>query len=412
MGKALSGTVNLPRSKSESNRALMIAAYGGFPLQVEHLSEAHDTVLLQQLLAKIEHSRADSAQEINCEDAGTVARFLLTYLACRKGVWVMTGTERMQQRPMKPLVDALRQLGADIVCLSRDGFLPMRVTGRPLTGGKAEIDVSQSSQFVSSLVLAAPTWKHGLTLTLKGNPVSIPYLEMTHSMMRLFGADVSVNDAVISVAPKPYKPSPFQVTADWSAASVWYELVALAEKGSSLLLKGLSFDILQGDSSVKEMFRLFGVETSFETEGARLLKATDEGCHPQPLVFDVTDTPDLFPALLATCVALHRSSVFYGTRNLMYKESNRVVAMISELSKVYTFINIIKDNSVVVEESFNKNDSLYSNNILFSTNNDHRILMALAPLSVKIGRISFDYPEVVSKSYPGFWVEIESLTLF
>ena len=377
-------------------------------MQVEHLSEARDTVLLQQLLAKIEKAETGLPCEIDCEDAGTVARFLLTYLASREGVWVMTGAERMRQRPMKPLVDALRQLGADIVCLGREGFLPLQVTGKPLEGGTAEIDVSQSSQFVSSLVLAAPLWECGLTLSLKGEAVSVPYLEMTLSMMRLFGAEAQKNGSVISIRPQPYRSVPFVVSADWSGAAPWYELVALSEEGS-ILLKGLRQDGLQGDRKLTEMFEPLGVETFFQPEGARLVKAVAIGDGSSQLSFDVTDTPDLFPAILATCVALHRSAVFYGIRNLMLKESNRVDSMISELSKIYTFINIINDNSLVIEKSLIRNDFVNGKDICFSTYQDHRVLMALAPLSAKTGLLSFDFPEVVSKSYPSFWLEFHKV---
>jgi 3-phosphoshikimate 1-carboxyvinyltransferase len=409
MKGVLHGSVNLPGSKSESNRALMIAAYGGFPLQVECLSEAHDTVLLQQLLAKIEKAETGLPCEIDCEDAGTVARFLLTYLACRDGVWVMTGTERMRQRPMKPLIDALRQLGADIVCLNREGFLPLKVKGRSLAGGTAEIDISQSSQFVSSLILAAPSWEHGLTLTLKGNAVSIPYLEMTLSMMKLFGADACKHDSVITVRPQPYHSIPFRVSTDWSSAASWYEWVALAEEGS-VLLKGLRQDGLQGDRKLVELFEPLGVSTVFQDEGAKLVKTALDPDLPSRLDFDIADTPDLFPSLLTTCVALHLPAIFHGTRNLVLKESNRVESMISELSKVYTFINIIDDDFIIIDKSLYKNTQINNHSVCFTTYLDHRVVMALAPLSVKLGEVSFDYPEVVSKSYPNFWTEIETFT--
>ena len=381
MNTVLKGSVELPGSKSESNRALMIAAYGGFSLQVDHLSEAHDTVLLQQLLNQVEKADPGERCRVDCEDAGAVARFLLTYLAGREGVWVMTGTQRLQQRPMGPLIHALRQLGADIVFLGKEGYLPLKVTGKPLEGGCAVMDVSQSSQFVSSLVLAAPTWKQGLVLKMDGDEASRPYLEMTLSMMRHFGASIQRKGSVITVANQSYQSRPFLVFADWSAASVWYELVALSDQGS-LLLKGMRPDPLQGDGKVAEMYQLLGVETSFSAEGVRLVKTLAEEPSKQPLVFDVADTPDLFPAILATCVALHRPAVFHGTRNLRLKESNRVDSIISELSKVYTFINIIENNSVVIGKSLVKYDNIYRNDTIFSTYQDHRILMALAPCPV------------------------------
>lgn len=388
----------------------MIAAYGGFPLEASCLSEAHDTVLLQRLLKQIEQAEPGRVTQIDCEDAGTVARFLLTYLACRDGVWKMTGTQRLQQRPTAPLIKALRQLGADVVCLEKDGYLPLKVTGKNIEGGPVVMDVSQSSQFASSLVLAAPLWKRGLVLTMEGEEPSRPYFAMSLAMMKHFGASVQQDGAVVHIVHQVYRSRPFEISADWSAASAWYEMVALSEKGS-LLLKGLRPDPLQGDSRVVEMFKPLGVETSFETEGVRLLK-TPGDMGSQTLTFDVADTPDLFPAVFATCVAKHRSAVFHGTRNLMLKESNRVVSMVSELSKLYTFINIIEDDSVIIEKSLLKYDSLYKNNICLSTYQDHRVVMALAPLSTRLGPLSFDFPAVVSKSYPNFWLEIEPFITF
>ena len=192
--KRLQGTLSLPGSKSESNRALMIAAYGGFPLEVDNLSEAHDTVLLKALL---EHP----SPQVDCEDAGTVARFLMTYLAGKPGTWTLTGTKRLCERPMAPLVDALRQLGADI---AGDG-LPLKIVGRPLKGGAVTLDASLSSQFASSLLMAAPTWENGLELTLTGDPVSMPYLEMTVKMMEYYGVRVIWEGNTITVPHQSYQ---------------------------------------------------------------------------------------------------------------------------------------------------------------------------------------------------------------
>lgn len=399
MKKLLQGTVNLPGSKSESNRALMIAAYGGFPPQVENLSEAHDTELLKKLLRQV-----DAFSSINCEDAGTVARFLMTFLAGKPGVWTITGTKRLCERPMAPLIDALRQLGAGI----EGDSLPLKIIGKPLKGGHVTLDASQSSQFVSSLLLAAPMWDQGLELDLIGEQTSLPYIDMTLSMMRHFGADAICDGRHLVVRPKPYQARAFEVSPDWSAASYWYEMMALGD-GGEVLLKGLKSNSLQGDAIVADWFRQLGVITSFDDRGACLTKVKVD---PRELVFDVTNTPDLFPALFVTCVAKYYRARFQGISNLSKKESNRVDSLISELSKIYTFINILMGDEIVIDPSLFKNDIGNNNKVLFYTYQDHRIAMSLAPLSMRIGQVSFDDITVVTKSYPTFWDDVKKNCVF
>lgn len=366
MSRPLHGTVDLPGSKSESNRALMIAAYGGFPPAINHLSDAHDTVLLKALLSS-------TLPTVDCEDAGTVARFLLTYLSGIPGSWRLTGTERLCQRPMAPLIDALRQLGASVTTEGGKNTIAT-IIGHPLQGGAATLDASQSSQFASSLLMAAPTWERGLRLTLTGVPVSMPYLEMTIRMMAHFGVQVGREGHTFIVDPQTYRPCPFMVSADWSAASYWYEMLAVSD-GGELLLKGLRADALQGDAVVAEWFKPLGITTVFEPEGARIAKTA---AHPHNLVFDFTDHPDLFPAVCATCFALGVNATFKGTDTLSAKESDRMTAMKAELAKI-------------------------GHSEVLCAHHDHRIAMALAALWPVFGPVTLDDPTVVSKSYPGFW---------
>lgn len=391
MNRLLKGSVSLPGSKSESNRALMIAAYSGFPLQVENLSDAHDTLLLKALLE-------NTSSTFDCEDAGIVARFLLTYLTNKPGTWLLTGTPRLCERPIAPLVDALRQLGAEIIGDS----LPLKIVGKSLKGGFVTLDASQSSQFASSLLLAAPTWEQGLQLRLTGDLVSMPYLEMTIKMMEHFGVRVVCEGSTITVAPQPYQYCPFTVSSDWSAASYWYEMMALSD-GGELVLKGLKNNSLQGDAVVAKWFERFGVLTTFEEQGARLTKVPAD---PHDLVFDFSNTPDLFPAVFVTCVALSYRARFQGIQNLSIKESNRVESLISELSKIYTFINIYSGDELVIEKSVLNESFSNTNNVIFKTYHDHRIAMSLAPLAIRIIPFRFDNPEVVNKSYPTFWNDI------
>ncbi|MBR3710728.1 MAG: 3-phosphoshikimate 1-carboxyvinyltransferase [Bacteroidales bacterium] len=412
----LNGSVCLPISKSESNRVLMIAAYGGFSLETENgeLSEAHDTVLLKALLKQTSlrttpNVSGHSAEEIvvDCEDAGTASRFLMTYLACLPGTWVLKGTSRMQQRPMAPLIETLRQLGADIKCLDAEGKLPVKIKGTRILGGRVEIDASKSSQFVSSLLLAAPTWEKGLRLRLKEGAVSLPYVDMTVSTMRHFGAVVERHDSEIVVLPGAYQSKKYMVSADWSAASYWYEMAALSED-CDLMLEGLKLDPLQGDSEVVELYQSFGVQTSCEPRGVHLTKTTVP-LPEKPLELDFSMKPDLFPAVFVTCVALHCPAVFRGIQNLALKESDRASVLITELSKIYSFKYTINHNEIIIDSSILVNQNNFHNRIVFRTFDDHRVAMALSGLSLVLGSVIIDRPEVVSKSYPTFWDEMSNI---
>lgn len=405
MNKPLRGTVHLPGSKSESNRALMIAAYGGFPIEADHLSEAHDTFLLKTLLERVDHHSGPEMFTVDCEDAGTVARFMMTYLACKPGTWLLTGTERLCQRPMAPLIEALRHLGADIIQPDRD-TIPVIIKGKILKGGRVEIDASQSSQFASALLLAAPTWENGLKLKLKGNPVSMPYLEMTIKIMEHFGVQVVRSDDELVVVHQPYRPSPFKVSADWSSASYWYEMMALSQEGE-LLLKGLGANSLQGDIAVMDMFAKMGVNTEFFGNGARISKAKiNLKSLSEPLVFDFNNTPDLFPSVFVTCVALGIDAVFKGISILSKKESDRTNSLITELSKIYTFINIVSNDMIIIKKSSLSDKGYNIKNVVFNTYHDHRVAMALAALAPQFGRVTVDEPSAVNKSYPDFWDEL------
>lgn len=407
MNKLLQGTVNLPGSKSESNRALMIAAYGGFPLEVGNLSEARDTKLLSQLLEQVEHQNPTDSFVVDCEDAGTVARFMMTYLAGKPGHWVLTGTDRLCQRPMAPLIDALRQLGADINSIDVPGRLPVRIHGTKLHGGHVHLDASLSSQFVSSLLLAAPTWKEGLVIDLEGRQSSQPYIDMTLAIMRQFGAEASNEGNRLTVHSQPYRPFRFEVMADWSAASFWYEMMAISD-GGTLLLNKLKPNSLQGDEAVVGMFAKLGVKTEFQERGVLLTKSSISALSSSKSIdFDFINTPDLFPSVFTACVALSINAIFYHISLLYNKESDRINSLITELSKIYTFINIVYDDKIIIEKSLLKLNSFDSKQVLFNTFQDHRIAMALAMLQPRFGWFEFNDPTVVNKSYPGFWEELK-----
>ena len=373
--------ITLPASKSESNRALMIAAYGGFVPDFMNLSESNDTIVLAKALRDL----CDAKPVINVSDCGTAARFLTTYLACHEGDWLLTGTERMRQRPMSPLVDALNSLGADIQYVDNYGCLPLRIKGRRLSIGKTCVDITQSSQFASSLLLAAPLFPQGLELELLGEPSSMPYLDMTLKMMRRFKAQVERDGSTVVVKPKPYQKQEFTVDPDWTAASYWYEMAAFSEE-CEIRLRGLSSGsrTTQGDAIIAEWMQQLGVNTSVEDEDIVLHKVPFER---QSLHYDFSQHPDLYPTMAATCIGLNIEARFTGLENLALKESDRVKAMCVELAK------------------------LGSNPLHFCSHNDHRIVMALAPLSMLVGPVSFDHPDVVKKSYPHYWSDASFLPI-
>ena len=396
--KTVKGNVKLPFSKSESNRALMIAAYGGFSPDIDNLSDANDTLLLQNLLLSV----AESKTLFDCKDAGTVARFLMTFLAGKRGEWTLTGSPRLCQRPMGDLVNALRQLGGLIEYLEKDDCLPVKIKGTDIQGGEISLNVEKSSQFASSLLLAAPMWPKGLKLHLKGNLNSLPYIDLTLSMMQNAGAKCQRNGDFIIVEYSPYQNVKQIVTSDWSAASYWFELAALSDD-CDLLLENLSFDSLQGDAAIVGMMRLFGVEAIQEKSGIRLKKKLLEA---ESLIFDFSETPDLFPAVVATCAGLKLKAHFQGIRNLSLKESDRVEAMSEELRKIGAVLTRASDDEALLTSVENASQLPCLQPVVFDSHNDHRIAMALAPLALKIGGLCVKNPQTVEKSYRGYWNEL------
>lgn len=373
--------ITLPASKSESNRALMIAAYGGFDADFRNLSDSNDTLVLAKALHDIQQGQTT----IDISDCGTAARFLTTFLACHEGRWLLTGKDRIKQRPIKPLVDALLKLGADIQYVKKQGFLPLQIQGKPIQGGRVGIDMTQSSQFASSLLLAAPMWQQGLEMAMLGDLSSLPYLNMTLAMMRHFSAQVEQFGRTIIVKPQLYQKQPFKVEPDWSAASYWYEMAAFSEE-CEIKLRSLSLSkgqlYHQGDSVIAEWMQQLGVGTCIENDSIVLRKIPFE---KRSLSFDFSQHPDLYPTMVATCAGLNIEASFAGLDNLALKESNRVEAMQTELAKLGT------------------------QPLRFCSHSDHRVVMALAPLALLYGSVTFDRPEVVAKSYPCFWEDASFL---
>ena len=402
MHPELRGSAVLPASKSISARALILTALACSGQETESLeqrlpglSNADDTKALLKALS-------NPSETIDIGAAGTAMRFLTAYLAQMPGTHLLTGSQRMKERPISILVSALRALGADISYAGEEGFPPLRIKGRQLRSGTVRLSASVSSQYVSALLMIAPTLPDGLTLRLDGTVASRPYIDMTMALMRQFGAEADwTNENTIRVKSGTYYlPEGFSVEADWSAASYWYEMVALSpDPEARICISRLKPESLQGDSRVAELFRPIGVLTTFTSEGAVLTKGP---CATTPLALDLTGQPDLAQTLVTTCAMLQRPFTFSGLRSLRIKETDRTAALQNELRKLGCTLEAVGDDVV----RFFPKASLPDSSPVIETYEDHRMAMAFAPCAYRFPGIRIENPEVVSKSYPDFWQEL------
>ena len=391
-------TVELPGSKSISNRLMMIRAISGLSIHFKNLSDSEDSILIAKALGQIQNKTSGT---LNIHHAGTDMRFLTAYLSTREGEWIITGSERMKQRPIAELVNALKQLGADISYLEKEGFPPLKIKGKKLSGGKVEIDASISSQFISALLLVAPKFQKGLDLVLKGNMVSAPYVNMTISLLKEFGIYISFTGNSIVVSPSAFTifTPQFLVESDWSAASYWYGMVALSEN-AKIELKFLDKISLQADRILPGIYNSLGVNTEFIEKGVRLTKKkiTDTEFR-----YDFTDCPDIAQTVAVTCFGLGIKANLTGLQTLKIKETDRIAALKTEFEKLGAKVDAT-DNSIVIAPG-PLNAKLQTSNIL--TYNDHRMAMSFVPLAFKFPGIGIEHPEVVEKSYPAFWDDME-----
>ena len=407
--KTLKGTINLTPSKSISNRVLMIRALCRDHFPIVNLATANDTLLLQKLLST-------TSGILNAEDAGTTFRFLTSYFAQKPGEWSLTGSNRLKERPVGILVNALRNLNADIEFSEKENFPPLNINGKKLIGGILEMKGSISSQFVSSLLMIAPTLEKGLIVKLKGEVTSKPYIKMTLDLMKQFGIKYEWKEHEISVMRQDYKPARITIENDWSAASYWYEMAALADD-VDLKIVGLQKNSLQGDSVIAEIMNQFGVETEFIQDGIRLTKkypANSSSVSPltshnttassTPFSYDFQAHPDLVQTLAVTCAALGTKGEFRGVQNLRLKETDRLNALQAELKKIGAETSI-SDYAFQMKE-FKKP---HTNHFAFHTYHDHRMAMSFAPLALTLGEVEIENPEVVKKSYPEFWDDLQSV---
>lgn len=402
LNRSPSGNVRLPASKSAYNRLKMIQAYSGESIEISNPSGAADSLLLDSLLETIKNANHTHLPVIlDCGNAGTVLRFLLTYVSCLKGKWLLTGSPRMKQRPVGPLADALRELGAGITYTEQSGYPPVLVEGKSLSGGRVCIDSSQSSQFATSLMLAAPMFEQGLELTFVNQISSEPYIRLTADLMHKCGARTEFSENRIIIPPTKYQATIIRTESDWSAAAFWYELLALSQSGE-LLLEELNFESLQGDKITASVFQQLGVETHAHENGL-IIKAT--GKYNEYLAFDFTHYPDLYPAVAATCAGLGIKTKLTGISNLTIKESDRVHAMKSELEKLGFSLNTWESQLQPETSGFSVDATAMK---ALSSWDDHRVAMALAPLAMLCQPFRISGAEAVNKSYPGFWDQLRA----
>lgn len=391
-------TINLPASKSICNRALIIQALAGSTMLPANLSDCDDTRVMAAALR-------DLPEVIDIGAAGTAMRFMAAYLSVGTGTHTLTGTERMRQRPIGVLVDALRQLGAHIEYLGIEGFPPLRIKGRPLAGGTLEVAGNVSSQYISALLMIGPMLRQGLTLRLTGDIVSRPYIDLTLWTMTEFGAQAEWSDVdTISVAPVPYTPTTYAVENDWSAASYWYEVVALLNKPEArVVLSGLSDGSRQGDSVTRYIGSLMGVKTTFDTlaDGRQQVVLASHGCTLPRLDYDFVNSPDLAQTFVVACAAKGIPFHFTGLASLKIKETDRIEALKCELRKLGVLLTDRHGSELIWN-----GERCAPTMEPIDTYQDHRMAMAFAPAALTMGPVTINHPEVVSKSYPHYWDDL------
>lgn len=395
--KSLFGSIQLPASKSISNRVLIIRALCEMNFNIRNLSESDDTKILNRILQSNDNN-------FDVEHAGTAMRFLTAYLSIIVGEWTLSGSVRMKQRPIGPLVNALHEMGADISYAENEGFPPLKIFGKNLVNNKISIDANISSQFISALLLIAPVLPNGLELSLNNKISSLPYINMTLSLMKYFGINSNWTANVIRIKHQKYKGIDFEVENDWSAAAFWYSKVFLSES-SDLTINGLKKKSIQGDAKIAEIFENLGVKTEFSDNGIRLTKTV---LKPAFFNYDLSDYPDLAQTIVVALAFKDIPFRISGLESLHIKETDRIKALITELSN---FGFVVTEPSMGVIEWQGEICQESSTPVAFevATYDDHRMAMAFAPVALVRHRVVIKNPKVVSKSYPEFWNELRSV---
>ena len=386
-------TITLPSSKSISNRVLIINALAKGIYPPENLSDCDDTQVMIRAL------NGEAHDTINIMAAGTAMRFLTAYLSVTPGERLITGTQRMQQRPISILVDALRTLGADIEYVKNEGYPPLRIRGKALAQSSISLPGNVSSQYISALLMIAPTLPQGLTLTLTGDIISKPYIQLTLQLMSDFGAKATwENERTLKVEPQPYQSRPYFIESDWSAASYWYQIAALSHE-ATVTLPGLFAKSYQGDSQVARLFEALGVKTIHEGQNVILQK---NRVPIERMEYNFINQPDLAQTFVVTCTLLNIPFRFSGLQSLKIKETDRMAALIKEMGKL-GYVLHESEGSVLSWEG----ERCERSTDAIDTYEDHRMAMAFAPVCLVLPDITINNPQVVSKSYPRYWNDLQ-----
>ncbi|QNN45076.1 3-phosphoshikimate 1-carboxyvinyltransferase [Pedobacter roseus] len=401
--KNINTEIQLTGSKSECNRALIISALSKKLVKVENLSNAADTVTLNGILNNLEEElevEIEESKTVDVGPAGTAMRFLSAYLSAKNGNFLLTGTERMKQRPIGILAEALKTIGADISYAESEGFPPLNIVG-PLDQKTAQVKIKGdiSSQYISALLMIAPILPQGLMLEIEGELTSKPYVDMTLDMLAEVGIEHTWHGNSIAIKPQVFKPGTLVVEPDWSAASYWYSIAALADE-AEIALPALKEKSLQGDSQIKNIMKIFGISTSKTDKGIAISNLgltldTKE-------ILDLKTCPDLAQTIVVVAAALGKNMAFTGLETLKIKETDRIAALQNELAKIgVTFT----ENNLVY--TLNTDNLHFPDKVTFATYEDHRMAMAFAPLALLINEVEIEEMQVVEKSYPYYWEDLK-----
>jgi 3-phosphoshikimate 1-carboxyvinyltransferase len=384
--------INLPSSKSISNRLLILNALSYSPFPVKNLSDSDDTKALATALTS-------NASLFNVGAAGTTMRFLTAFLSRIVGEWIITGSARMKERPISVLVDALQEIGAKIEYTEKEGYPPLKIFGSSLQGKTLELPGNISSQYISALLMIAPTVTDGLTLKLIGDITSRPYINLTLKLMEQFGIQYTWTNNTIVVPEQQFKAVETKAEGDWSAASYWLQIVALSKNNNTVTLGGLDRYSLQGDAEVANLFDQLGVKHKFSQKGLQLTKS---GTPTRHFSYDFTDQPDLAQTFAVTCACLNVPFHLKGLHTLKIKETDRINALINEARK----LGFIFTTNDVDDLKWEGQREEVSGPATISTYHDHRMAMAFAPAALTNDQIFIEDPEVVTKSYPDYWDDL------
>ena len=396
LNKTIYGSIGLESSKSISNRLLIIKELCKTKFEIQNLSNSKDTKILNELLDSFK-----TRKDINCEDAGTALRFAIAFLTTKKGIWKVLGNKRMNERPIKPLIDCLIELGAEIKYLEKEGFPPIEIKSKKLKSKKLSLSGDISSQFISALLLVAPTIENGLILEITSKVLSKPYIDMTLDLMRQFGIEHSWENKLIKVEQQNYLAKNIKIENDWSAASFWYSFLALSKSGE-IKIPNLYANSIQGDSVLSSIYLKLGIKTEFNKDSIVINKTKNIA---KEIELDLSNHPDLALPIIVTCSGLGIKAHLMGLESLKIKESNRLECIKKELEK-FNVICSISDSSIKIKE----NQNIVQPKSTIECHNDHRIAMSIAPLCMKVNSIKFDNKNIVNKSYPKFWEDFDRVS--